>query len=173
TSKRNESVGVDNISPSTLSPKNNRICQLSEFILKVETGSVYDEFDSIPLCRMTNNNLFQDGRLSENIERNRFPDVIPYDDTRVRLIPVKENLQGYINASHVKIRIQNTIYSYIATESPLPLTIYDFWRMISLNNIHVVVMLIGDFIENDHQICARYFPLKKENILRTNEVRVF
>jgi protein tyrosine phosphatase len=106
--------------------------------------------------------------LSENIRRNRYADVIPYDDTRVRLIPTKDNLHGYINASHVKVRIENTIYSYIAAESPLPLTVYDFWRMISGSNVHVIVMLIG----NDPQLCANYFPKSKNEICRTDEFEI-
>jgi len=106
--------------------------------------------------------------LADNARRNRYADVIPYDDTRVRLIPTKDNLHGYINASHVKVRVENTIYSYIATESPLPLTVYDFWRMISGCNVHVIIMLIG----NDPQLCASYFPRNKNEKCRTDEFEI-
>ncbi len=140
--------------------------QLADFQSKIASNIVYDEFDSISLARL--NSSIQDGRLSENIRRNRYADVIPYDDTRVRLIPTKDNLHGYINASHVKVRIENTIYSYIAAESPLPLTVYDFWRMISGSNVHVIVMLIG----NDPQLCANYFPRSKNEICRTDEFEI-
>ncbi|CAF1049627.1 unnamed protein product [Rotaria sordida] len=139
---------------------------LADFESKLFNNIVYDEFDSIPLARI--NSSIQDGRLTENTRRNRYVDVIPYDDTRVRLIPTKDNLHGYINASHVKIRIENTIYSYIAAESPLPLTVYDFWRMISGSNIHVIVMLIG----NDPQLCANYFPRNKNEKCRTDEFEI-
>ncbi|CAF1098173.1 unnamed protein product [Adineta ricciae] len=139
---------------------------LSDFESKLLSNTVYDEFDSIPLARI--NSSIQDGRLGENTRRNRYADVIPYDDTRVRLIPTKENLHGYINASHVKIRVENTIYSYIAAESPLPLTVYDFWRMISGSNVHVIVMLIG----NDLQLCANYFPKSKNEKCRTDEFEI-
>ncbi|UJR08722.1 hypothetical protein I4U23_012979 [Adineta vaga] len=139
---------------------------LSDFDSKILNNTIYDEFDSIPLARI--NSSIQDGRLSENIRRNRYADVIPYDDTRVRLIPTKENLHGYINASHVKIRVENTIYSYIAAESPLPFTVYDFWRMISGSNVHVIVMLIG----NDSQLCANYFPKNKNEKCRTDEFEI-
>ena len=76
--------------------------QLADFESKVSSNSVYDEFDLIPISRL--NSSTEDGRLPENTRRNRYTDVIPYDDTRVRLIPNKENLHGYINASHVKVR---------------------------------------------------------------------
>ncbi|CAF5097767.1 unnamed protein product, partial [Rotaria sp. Silwood1] len=139
---------------------------LADFESKLANNIVYDEFDSIPLARI--NGSIQDGRLAENTRRNRYVDVIPYNDTRVRLIPTKDNLHGYINASHVKIRIENTIYSYIAAESPLSLTVHDFWRMISGSNIHVIVMLIG----NDPQICANYFPRNKNEKCRTDEYEI-
>lgn len=139
---------------------------MAEFESKIASNTVYDEFDSIPLSRM--NCSSQDGRFTENIYRNRYPDVIPYDDTRVRLIPTKENLHGYINASHVKVRIENTIYSYIAAESPLSSTVYDFWRMISGSNVHVIVMLLG----NDRQLCANYFPHSKTEPIRTDEFEI-
>lgn len=41
--------------------------------------------------------------LPENAERNRFRDVVPYEDNRVELVPNKENNTGYINASHIKV----------------------------------------------------------------------
>jgi len=41
--------------------------------------------------------------LPENAERNRFRDVVPYEENRVELVPNKENNTGYINASHIKV----------------------------------------------------------------------
>jgi protein tyrosine phosphatase len=52
-------------------------------------NTIYDEFASIPLARL--NSSIQDGREVENAARNRYTDVIPYDDTRVRLIPTKDS----------------------------------------------------------------------------------
>lgn len=42
-------------------------------------------------------------KLPENASRNRFKDVLPYDGTRVKLNPRKDNSSGYINASHIKV----------------------------------------------------------------------
>lgn len=44
-------------------------------------------------------------QLPENGDRNRFQDILPYDDTRVELVPTKENNTGYINASHIKVNL--------------------------------------------------------------------
>ena len=48
-------------------------------------------------------------RLQENESRNRFKDVLPYDATRVKLGPRKDNQSGYINASHIKVIIQKIL----------------------------------------------------------------
>jgi len=45
-------------------------------------------------------------KLPENSHRNRFRDVLPYDATRVKLNPRKDNSSGYINASHIKVGLQ-------------------------------------------------------------------
>ena len=42
-------------------------------------------------------------KLPDNSPRNRFRDVLPYDVTRVKLTPRKDNSSGYINASHIKV----------------------------------------------------------------------
>ena len=42
-------------------------------------------------------------KLPENTLRNRFKDVLPYDHSRVKLNPRKDNSSGYINASHIKV----------------------------------------------------------------------
>lgn len=41
--------------------------------------------------------------LERNRERNRYHDVVPYDDNRVLLVPSKVNPDGYINASHIRV----------------------------------------------------------------------
>jgi protein tyrosine phosphatase len=42
--------------------------------------------------------------LERNRQRNRFSDVVPYDDNRVQLAATKLNPDGYINASHIRVR---------------------------------------------------------------------
>lgn len=39
----------------------------------------------------------------ENSSRNRYYIVLPYEDTRVRLLGTKQNPHGYINANHVNV----------------------------------------------------------------------
>lgn len=59
------------------------------------------EFESIP--RKHPAGVCSVAQLPESSDKNRYPDVLPYDNTRVELVPTKENNTGYINASHVKV----------------------------------------------------------------------
>lgn len=64
---------------------------------------VFTEYERVQKKRLLDGEC-SIARLPENAERNRFQDVLPYDDTRVELVPTKENNTGYINASHIKVR---------------------------------------------------------------------
>lgn len=62
---------------------------------------MFTEYDNVP--KKWPGSECSIAQLPENAERNRFQDVLPYDDTRVELVPTKENNTGYINASHIKV----------------------------------------------------------------------
>lgn len=70
---------------------------------RLEQGMVFTEYERILKKRLVGGEC-STARLPENAERNRFQDVLPYDDARVELVPTKENNTGYINASHIKVR---------------------------------------------------------------------
>ncbi|XP_068895209.1 receptor-type tyrosine-protein phosphatase beta-like isoform X17 [Tenebrio molitor] len=93
------------------------------------------------------------GRLPENIQKNRYTNVIAYDETRVVL---KNNEDGdYINANYVNG--YNIPRGFIATQTPLPHTVNDFWSMIWQENIKTVVML-SNLNENRTIVCEKYWP---------------
>ncbi|XP_024255548.1 tyrosine-protein phosphatase non-receptor type 18 isoform X2 [Oncorhynchus tshawytscha] len=69
------------------------------------------------------------GELMENVKKNRYRDILPYDQTRVPLtLLTNENDLDYINASFIKGATKTK--KYIATQGPLRHTLVDFWRMI-------------------------------------------
>ena len=77
---------------------------------------------------------------SVNRMKNRQPQIVPYDKSRVILeqIPGVEG-SDYINASWVDgYREKN---AYIATQAPTNQTVGDFWRMLWENESCIVVML--------------------------------
>ncbi|XP_071683148.1 protein-tyrosine-phosphatase PTP1-like [Lolium perenne] len=90
----------------------------------------------------------------DNRKRNRFTDVIPFDETRIRLRSSTGN--DYINACLIKhYGIDQT--KFISTQGPLVNTLEDFWQMVVENSCPVIVML-GRF---DNIKCDEYLPLSK------------
>ena len=80
------------------------ICLLQLMALeeKLRSGVLAAEYES--LLQKTQPADCRVALRPENASRNRFPNVLPYEETRVRLIATPNNPHGYINASHVKVR---------------------------------------------------------------------
>ncbi|PIO60006.1 hypothetical protein TELCIR_18514, partial [Teladorsagia circumcincta] len=64
----------------------------------------------------------------ENAQRNRYPDIVCWDATRVQLTHDVPPATDYIHANWVKF--DNFDRVYILTQAPLQNTIGDFWRMV-------------------------------------------
>ena len=71
---------------------------------KLRSNSAAAEYEALPLKRQPAAD-FRVALRPENASRNWFPNVLPYEDSRVRLIPTASNPHGYINASHVNVSI--------------------------------------------------------------------
>ncbi|KAJ9582474.1 hypothetical protein L9F63_003167, partial [Diploptera punctata] len=123
--------------PATISKET--MCQLLE--RKLADTQLFFEFESIP--KKKTNADFTSGLHPDNIARNRYKDVLPYEENRVRLIPSKENKHGYINASHITATVGHQQRFYIAAQGPLPNTVGSFWQMIWEADVYLVVMLTG------------------------------
>lgn len=123
--------------------------------LKLEEDQVFTEFEQVakkrPECTATT------ATLPENTERNRFRDVVPYEDNRVELVPNKENNAGYINASHIKMVIRGEEWHYIATQGPLASTCADFWQMVWEQGVNVIAMVTAEE-EGGRSKSHRYWP---------------
>ncbi|KAM4859357.1 tyrosine-protein phosphatase non-receptor type 18 [Thomomys bottae] len=102
------------------------------------------------------------GSRCENIKKNRYKDVVPYDQTRVVLsLLQEEGLGDYINASF--IQGADGSRAYIATQGPLPHTLLDFWRLVWEFRIKVILMACREF-ENGRKKCERYWAQKQESL---------
>ncbi|KAK6303352.1 hypothetical protein J4Q44_G00258060 [Coregonus suidteri] len=96
----------------------------------------------------------------ENVKKNRYKDIVPFDHSRVKLsLTTSKNDNDYINASFIK-GVSGAM-AYIATQGPLPHTVLDFWRMLWEYNIEVIVMVCREF-EMGRKKCERYWPKKQE-----------
>ncbi|KAL7156023.1 hypothetical protein ABFS83_03G115200 [Erythranthe nasuta] len=95
---------------------------------------------------------------SVNSSKNRYDNVIPYDNNRVILNQHKDyrpSPSGYINASFIKA--SEGVSQFIATQGPLPHTAGDFWEMVMQYHCPAIVMLTR-LVENNHTVkCGDYF----------------
>ncbi|XP_028917915.1 tyrosine-protein phosphatase non-receptor type 21 [Ornithorhynchus anatinus] len=123
---------------------------------RLEQGMVFTEYERI-LKRRIGDGECSTARLPENSERNRFQDVLPYDDARVELVPTKENNTGYINASHIKVSVGGIEWDYIATQGPLQNTCQDFWQMVWEQGIAIIAMVTAEE-EGGREKSFRYWP---------------
>uniref|UniRef100_A0A8D0BKG0 protein-tyrosine-phosphatase n=1 Tax=Salvator merianae TaxID=96440 RepID=A0A8D0BKG0_SALMN len=102
------------------------------------------------------------GGNKENIKKNRYKDILPYDQTRVVLSLLTEEGQAdYINANFIQ-GVDNK-RCYIATQGPLAQTVLDFWRMIWQYKVKVIVMACRE-VEMGKKKCERYWPLTEETM---------
>jgi len=113
----------------------------------------WDEFTRT--CQAVENHHSYLGRLTQSTpevrKRNRYPNIICLEDTRVKL---KDGRCDYINASVVDMGD----YKYIAAQAPLVNTIEHFWQMCWENNVPCVAMLT-QWVEHDRVKADKYFPL--------------
>lgn len=124
------------------------------------SGSLLAQYEL--LYRKNADMTITEARKPENINKNRYCDISPYDCTRVTL--VNSSTGDYINANYVNMEIPNgTINRFIATQGPLANTITDFWRMVQQESSHLVVMLTT-VMEGGRQKCHQYWPVIGEKL---------
>nr|XP_046234708.1 tyrosine-protein phosphatase non-receptor type 12 isoform X2 [Scatophagus argus] len=97
------------------------------------------------------------GEKEENVKKNRYKDILPFDHSRVKLgLKTTNQDTDYVNANFIKG--MDGPEAYIATQGPLPNTVIDFWRMNWEYNVAVIVMACREF-EMGRKKCERYFPV--------------
>ncbi|XP_043938794.1 receptor-type tyrosine-protein phosphatase eta isoform X2 [Protopterus annectens] len=96
----------------------------------------------------------------ENKQKNRYANVLPYDVSRVKLHPIHNPSDDYINANYMPGYFSKQ--EFIATQGPLANTLNDFWRMIWEKNVHTIVMLTR-CIEQGRAKCEEYWPNKGQS----------
>lgn len=76
-----------------------------------------------------------DGQSQENFLLNRFGNILPYNDHRVKLINGGSD-RDYINASWI-----GHGQEYIAAQGPIESTVNDFWMMVAESRAQKIIML--------------------------------
>lgn len=95
--------------------------------------------------------------------KNRFHDVLPYDQTRVELPTTKDD---YINASHIKA-LSKHAPKFIATQAPAKNTFNDFWTMVWQEQVETMVCLLSEADLTDV-----YWPKDRKEPLKVGQLEV-
>ncbi|NWI60286.1 PTPRV phosphatase, partial [Calyptomena viridis] len=97
-----------------------------------------------------------EAELPANISKNRYPHVLPYDHSRVKLSQLGEDPHSdYINANFMPGYTSQQ--EFIATQGPLKKTMEDFWRLVWEQNVCNIIMLTV-CMENGRVLCDHYWP---------------
>ncbi|XP_060516581.1 tyrosine-protein phosphatase corkscrew isoform X2 [Cylas formicarius] len=132
----------------------------------------WEEFESLQQQEFKHLYSRKEGNRPENRNKNRYKNILPFDDTRVKLKNVDPGVVGadYINANYIRWRSDDGGVAaaapgsddpggkvYIATQGCLPSTVADFWQMVWQENCRVIVMTTKE-TERGKNKCARYWP---------------
>ncbi|XP_061056110.1 tyrosine-protein phosphatase non-receptor type 3 isoform X3 [Eubalaena glacialis] len=123
----------------------------------LESGTVLIQFEQ--LYRKKPGLAITFAKLPQNLDKNRYKDVLPYDTTRVLL----QRNEDYINASYVNMEIPaaNLVNKYIAAQGPLPHTCAQFWQVVWDQKLSLIVMLTT-LTERGRTKCHQYWPYPPE-----------
>lgn len=127
---------------------------------KIKAG-FWEEFDALQKLETKVSKSRDEGMRPENKSKNRYKNILPFDDTRVTLHNADPNVVGsdYINANYVinKLMDINDQKMYIACQGCLATTVNDFWQMVWQEESRVIVMTTRE-VEKGRNKCVPYWP---------------
>ncbi|KAK1164395.1 receptor-type tyrosine-protein phosphatase epsilon-like isoform X1 [Acipenser oxyrinchus oxyrinchus] len=124
-------------------------------IRSADDGKLFrEEFNSLP--NGYTQGTCEEANREDNKEKNRYPNILPYDHSRVILKQIDGNpCSDYINASYIDGYKEKN--RFIAAQGPKQETIADFWRMIWEQKSATIVMLTN-LKERKEDKCDQYWP---------------
>ncbi|XP_041362053.1 tyrosine-protein phosphatase non-receptor type 9-like [Gigantopelta aegis] len=127
---------------------------LVDHVKSLKRKGMYSEYASIKMEAPCG--TFHVSKARQNLPKNRYTDVLCFDNSRVKLPLVDgDPSSDYINANYVDGYCQKN--AYISTQGPLPKTFVDFWSMVWNSQCHVIVMTTRT-IERQRMKCGQYWP---------------
>lgn len=99
--------------------------------------------------------MCQEGLKAVNEQKNRYSNVLPVDETRVK---IKSPRGDYINASFIGLGSETKL---IASQGPTKETEKDFWLMVCQYEVPVILMTTK-LIEKQKRKCSKYWPEPRE-----------
>ncbi|XP_078317014.1 receptor-type tyrosine-protein phosphatase epsilon-like [Crassostrea virginica] len=131
--------------------------RLTEYLSAIKQPKMDEEYKIIPRGEL---HPCTEGKKQENLSKNRYTTIFPYDHSRV-VLHTSSGESDYINANYIEdIRGKR---AYIASQGPKKNTINDFWLMVWQENARVIVCLTN-VKENKSNKCAQYWPNLNDKI---------
>uniref|UniRef100_A0A8C9VFN9 Tyrosine-protein phosphatase non-receptor type n=1 Tax=Scleropages formosus TaxID=113540 RepID=A0A8C9VFN9_SCLFO len=128
---------------------------------KKSKAGFWEEFDALQKHETKVKKSRSEGMRPENKSKNRYKNILPFDDTRVILQSADPSVVGsdYINGNYVKNKLSDSGHQkvYIATQGCLATTVNDFWQMVWQENSRVIVMTTRE-VEKGRNKCVPYWP---------------
>ncbi|XP_061534226.1 phosphatidylinositol phosphatase PTPRQ isoform X1 [Phycodurus eques] len=139
----------------SLKPVNKKsFLQHVEDLCNNDNAKFLEEFSELP--KLLQDLATTDADLLWNKSKNRFPNIKPYNNNRVKLLSEPGTVgSDYINASFVSGYLCPN--EFIATQGPLPNTVADFWKMIWETGTRTIAMLTQCH-EKGRIRCHKYWP---------------
>uniref|UniRef100_A0A669DVV3 protein-tyrosine-phosphatase n=1 Tax=Oreochromis niloticus TaxID=8128 RepID=A0A669DVV3_ORENI len=145
-----------------------RVKQLDQTTQKQQDGEgekskagFWEEFDALQKMEAKVKKSRDEGQRPENKSKNRYKNILPFNDTRVILQDSDPSVVGsdYINANYVKNKLWESEDQkvYIATQGCLATTVNDFWQMVWQERTSVIVMTTRE-VEKGRNKCVPYWP---------------
>lgn len=101
---------------------------------------------------------FAGALLQANCSKNRYSNVLPLEHTRVQLQNMMlDSDTNYINANFVNLEMDGVCNRYIATQAPIPKTLFAFWMMV-LEHKTPVILALTKLVEDHREKCTQYWP---------------
>ena len=147
---------MNNINKTKGQESNNQKTEEITNAILYEQCDLLAKFNKIPFD--LTERIYDHAKTITNIKKNNFMDVLPSQETCVRLSKIPEQSSDFINANWI-------FDKYIATQQPNNFTIIDFWRMVFETRAPIICNLNG----NDN-----YLPDNSQNIfnksIQSNQV---
>ncbi|XP_057692657.1 phosphatidylinositol phosphatase PTPRQ isoform X2 [Corythoichthys intestinalis] len=139
----------------SLKPVNKKsFLQHVEDLCSNDNSKFQEEFSELP--KLLQDLATTDADLPWNKSKNRFPNIKPYNNNRVKLLSEPGTAgSDYINASFVSGYLCPN--EFIATQGPLPNTVADFWKLIWETGTRTIAMLTQCH-EKGRIRCHKYWP---------------
>jgi receptor-type tyrosine-protein phosphatase beta len=134
-----------------------RICDFVEHVRLMSADSDFrfsEEYEDLRLVGNGQPCVAADHTV--NRAKNRFTNILPYDHSRVKLIPMDdEDGSDYVNANYIPG--YNSRREFIAAQGPLPSTRDHFWRAVWEQSCPAIVALTK-CVEKGRDKCHQYWP---------------